>query len=188
MDATGAPASARAATDRRGPARRFAAGYPAAVLSLHATATDLGIYGGTLLVCFVGGLIPIINAELWLIAIAVSLASPAPLPLVVALAVIGQMTAKSLLYVGARGALDLAPGRYQTAVARARGRIVAWRRKPLVVLWLSATVGLPPYYLIALCAGALEIRFRAFLLAGLVGRTLRFGTVVVVARAGWSLL
>jgi membrane protein YqaA with SNARE-associated domain len=156
-------------------------------VSLQATATDLGIYGGTLMVCFIGGLVPIINAELWLVAIAISLASPAPLPLVVALAVIGQMAAKSLLYVGARGALDLARGRYQVAVARARGRVVAWRRKPLAVLWLSATVGLPPYYLIALVAGALGIRYRAFVLAGLVGRTLRFGTVVVVARTGWSL-
>lgn len=157
-------------------------------MSLHAVASELGIYGGTLVVCFVGGLVPLINAEVWLVGLAVSVATVAPLPLVVALAAIGQLTAKSLLYLGARGATGIAPGRYQTAMARARGQIVRWRRKPLAVLWLSTTVGLPPLYLVSIAAGALEVRFRTFVLVGLVGRTLRFGVVVTLARAGWALV
>lgn len=157
-------------------------------MSLHTVASELGIYGGTLLVCFVGGLVPLLNAEVWLVALAVSLTTAGPLPLVVALAVVGQMTAKSLLYLGARGATGLAPRRYQTAVARARGYLVRWRRKPLAVLWLSTTVGLPPLYLVSIAAGALEVRFRTFVLVGLVGRTLRFGAVVALARAGWALV
>jgi len=156
-------------------------------MSLQTLATDLGIPGGTLLVCFVGGLVPIINAEVWLVAITLSVSTVAPLPLMVAMAVVGQLIAKSLLYVGARGALRLAPRRYQDALARARGHLVHWRKKPLAVLWLSTTVGLPPLYLVALVASALEIRFRTFVLVGLVGRTLRFGTVVVLARTGWAL-
>lgn len=164
-----------------------AGGYRGPV-SLQAVASDLGIHGGTLLVCFVGGLVPIINAEVWLIALAVSLPSAAPLPLVVLMAVLGQMAAKSLLYVGARGVLELAPRRFQDAAARARGRLVAWRKKPLAVLWLSTTVGLPPLLLVSLVAGALGVRYRTFLVVGLIGRALRFGTVVAMARAGWALV
>lgn len=157
-------------------------------MGIEALATDLGIYGGTFLVCVVSGLVPIINAELWLIGVTVSVATVSPLAGVVVMAAAGQMVAKALLYLAARGVVDLPTGRYHAAVERARDRIAAWKQKPLALLFVSASVGLPPFYVVALLAGALEVGFRAFCLIGFVGRVLRFATVVVVARTGWSLL
>jgi len=48
------------------------------------------------------------------------------------------------------------------------------------VLAISSTVGLPPFYLVALAAGALKIGFRTFCIMGLVGRTLRFGVIAAI--------
>lgn len=155
-------------------------------MSVDSLASQLGIYGGTFVVCFVSGLVPIINAELWLIAVTLSVATVAPLPAVVVLAAAGQMVAKMLLYFAARGALDLPTGRYHAKIIKAREKIAQWRRKRLTVLWASATIGLPPFYVVALLAGALEVGFRTFCFVGTVGRALRFGAVVVIARTGWS--
>src|ERR1043166_1030928 len=44
----------------------------------------LGLYGGTLVVCFLSGLIPVINAELFLVGVSkFAVSSPAQLPGVV---------------------------------------------------------------------------------------------------------
>jgi membrane protein YqaA with SNARE-associated domain len=156
-------------------------------VNVESWAGDLGVYGGTLLVCFVSGLVPFINAEVWLVAIALSVAAPATLACVVVLAAIGQMIAKVLLYLAAKGALELPTGRYRAAVDRARARIAGWKKKPLLLLAVSSSVGLPPFYVVALLAGALEIRLPAFCVLGLLGRIVRFGAVVVIARTGWHL-
>jgi membrane protein YqaA with SNARE-associated domain len=155
---------------------------------MESLASELGVYGGTFVVCFVGGLVPIINAELWLIGLTVSLASAAPLPAVVVLAALGQILAKSVLFGGGRGAAALPGGRYQAKLDRARARLAGWRRKPLAVLAVSASVGLPPFYVMAPLAGALGIRFRPFLVIGFAGRAIRFAVVVILARTGSSLV
>jgi membrane protein YqaA with SNARE-associated domain len=140
----------------------------------------LGVYAGTFVVCFLAGLIPLINAELWLIAVTLMIASPAGLPAIVVLAALGQMVAKVLLYYAALGAVKL-PGRWlDERLARARAQLDRWRDRPRYVLWASATLGLPPFYVISLLAGALEIRLRTFCVIGMTGRVIRFSLLVVV--------
>lgn len=146
-------------------------------MNLDSVGAELGIYLGTFLYCFVAGLIPVVNAELCIIGIAAVVASPAPLPAVVVLAAAGQMVAKVLLYFAALGAVSLPTGRYQKKLQRARAWVSRWRERPKLVLWASAITGLPPFYVISLLAGALEIRLRTFCIIGMSGRVIRFAAI-----------
>ena len=46
---------------------------------------------------------------------------------------------------------------------RIRERIEHWKSKPYVIYGLSSVLGLPPFYLTVIAAGAMQIRFQAFL-------------------------
>jgi membrane protein YqaA with SNARE-associated domain len=144
----------------------------------------LGTYLGTFVLCFVSGLVPFVNAEIWLVAVTLAVATPVKLPVIVLLAAAGQVTAKVLLYHAAMGALKMPTGRFKEKVEKARHKVASWKKRPHLVLWTSATVGLPPFYVVSLLAGALEYRLRALLAIGMTGRTLRFGTVVAIAWMG----
>jgi membrane protein YqaA with SNARE-associated domain len=143
--------------------------------------TSLGLYGGTLVVCFVSGLVPLVNAEAFLLAVSTwAVSSPAQLPGVVVCAAVGQMTAKVLLYFAGMGVLEMPRGRYREKIERARKRVEAWRKRPYLIFAVSSSVGLPPFLLVSIVAGALKIGFRAFCLIGLAGRTLRFAVVAII--------
>jgi len=142
---------------------------------------DYGLYGGAIIICFLAGLIPLINTEIYLVtASTVLVTSPAQLPVIVLLGAASQMVAKVLLYFTAAGALRLPTGRYQAKIDKARERIEKWRDKPKWILFVSATLGLPPFYVISLLAGALGIRLPTFCAIGLLGRVLRFGVIVAI--------
>lgn len=144
----------------------------------------LGIYGGTLVVCFVSGLVPVVNAELFLIGLtSVAVTSTAQLPALVVCAAVGQMTAKVILYYAGMGMLELPRGRYKAKLDDARARIDGWRRRKYLIFAISATVGLPPFYVVSLVAGALNIGFSSFCAIGLAGRTLRFAVIVAAGMA-----
>lgn len=149
-------------------------------MSLDAIQGGLGIYAGTFVICFLSGLIPVINAEIYLIAVLALAGSPALAVTVTLLAALGQMVAKVLLFFSAQGVLSLPLGRYQAKLERARGRVERWKQKPLLVTFASASLGLPPFYVVSLLAGALEIRFWPFITVGFAGRVLRFGVVALI--------
>jgi membrane protein YqaA with SNARE-associated domain len=142
----------------------------------------LGVYAGSFAISIVSGVFPIVNAELYLIGLVVAIGG---IPQALALAVLiaaGQMIGKGLLFQTARGAGKLGERtKYAAKLERARARALRWRSKPYSVTFVSATVGLPPLYVVTLLAGILEIRFRMFLLVGFAGRTLRFGTIGLLA-------
>jgi membrane protein YqaA with SNARE-associated domain len=141
----------------------------------------LGLYGGTLVVCFLSGLIPVINAELFLVGVSkFAVSSPTQLPGVVIAAAVGQMTAKVILYYAGMGLVELPRGRFKTQIEKARGKLASWQKRPYFIMAVSACFGLPPFLLVSIVAGALGIRFRAFAAIGLVGRALRFGFFAVL--------
>jgi membrane protein YqaA with SNARE-associated domain len=127
----------------------------------------LGALGGAVVSAFV----PLVNAELMLLGLA--LAAPAAAPALVAVVAVGQMVGKSVLFVTgdrcARGALRKHAARWRL------DRCGRWAA-PLVAL--SASVGLPPFYLVAIGGSTLGIRLRTFVLCGFAGRLVRFGAVV----------
>lgn len=140
-----------------------------------------GVYVGSFAIAIVSGVFPIVNAELYLIGLVLAIGGiPEALLLAVLLAA-GQMIGKGLLFQATAGASKLCTPRLAGGLERVRSRVQRWRSKPYSVTFVSAAVGLPPLYLLTLLAGILEIRFRMFLLVGFAGRTLRFGTIGLLA-------
>ncbi len=129
--------------------------------------------------CLVSGLAPIVNAELYLLSIAVLAPPQLRLPLAAA-AALGQIIGKTMLYGVARGAIRLPGGRVQVQLDRARkwasGRRIA--RGPLVLV--SAATGLPPFYLLTLALGIARAPVGSFMALGFAGRLIRFAALVMV--------
>jgi len=122
----------------------------------------------------VSSLVPVVNAELLLMGLAV--ASPAAAPLLVVVMAAGQMVGKSVLFLGG--------GRLTRSTLG--GRLARWRldgrrrRAGAPLIGISAFTGLPPFYLVSVAAPALGVPFRTFLVLGLAGRLLRFGVLVAL--------
>src|ERR1043165_788799 len=88
----------------------------------HDLLQTLGLYAGTLVVCFLAGLIPLINAEVYLVGISIwAVKRPEQLPLIVIMAAVGQMLAKIILYYAARGDQE-EPDSGRAVADRSRGR------------------------------------------------------------------
>jgi membrane protein YqaA with SNARE-associated domain len=124
----------------------------------------------------VSSLVPVVNAELLLMGLA--LATPAAAPLLVVVMAAGQMVGKSVLFLGGGRLTRSSLG----------GRLARWRldgrtrRAGAPLIGISAFTGLPPFYLVSVAAPALGVSFRTFLAVGLAGRLLRFGVLVALPR------
>lgn len=148
-----------------------------------------GLYLGTLLYGVVAGLVPfVVPAEFLLFGIAAKYTDWRVLAACAALTAVGQMIAKVVLYYGARGAIERARGKRKAQIDAYRAKLEKWKDKPLVLLFVSSTLGLPPLYIISLLAGALKIRMRAFLVIGTSGRVIRFAACVAFPAAIRSLM
>ena len=147
----------------------------------HDLLQTLGLYAGTLVVCFLAGLIPLINAEVYLVGISIwVIKRPEQLPAIIILAALGQMMAKVILYYAGMGMLELPSGKWKEKIDRARTKLVRWEKKPYLVYASSASLGLPPLYLTTFAAGAMRINFTLFCLIGFAGRLARFGVIVTI--------
>jgi membrane protein YqaA with SNARE-associated domain len=135
----------------------------------------------TLLMSFAGGLVPLINVEVWLIGVSTVCPRAALLPVVLA-ASLGQVAAKVMLYQMGAGAAGYGfrkgGARLERTVQRLRGG--ASRGEGLV--FASALTGVPPFYLVSLAAGVVRLRLFRFLVLALVGRILRFAFVFLLPR------
>jgi membrane protein YqaA with SNARE-associated domain len=142
---------------------------------------SVGIYLATLIVSVLSGLVPVVNGELYLVA-AILVADDPVIALVLAVIVaVGQMIAKIGLYHAALGTTRLGRStRLGAKLERAQELAQRWKNKPLTVLFVSAITGLPPFYLVSLLAGVLQIRFVTFVVLGLVGRVIRFVALALV--------
>lgn len=129
----------------------------------------------TLVAGFTSGFLPFVNVEAYLLG-AAALFPESPLLLVVVPATVGQMAAKSLLYLGGRGLVGL-PRRYCDRALAVGSRLAAGEGRSAGVVFSSALAGLPPFYLVSVAAGALRVSPRVFLLTGTAGRFLRFAAV-----------
>jgi len=137
--------------------------------------TAFDVWIATLGAAFVSGFVPLVNIEAYILGAAALLPGCPPLVVVVA-AALGQMAAKTLLFLGGRGLVSLPAGHGERALAMA-SRLAARRRSAPALVFTSALTGLPPFYVVSVAAGFLGFRTGHFLLAGLAGRLLRFGAV-----------
>jgi len=135
---------------------------------------------GLLLWSLVGGIVPIVNAEV-MVVVAILATSAAAIPVVAVVATVGQMIAKVVLYLTARWAPSRLPDRARRALDQ--GSEAIERRPGAVrgVILFSAVVGLPPFYGVSLAAGALKTSWRSFVVLGSLGRVVRFAVVAWAA-------
>ena len=145
----------------------------------------LGIYAGTLVVGVLSGLVPVINGEVFLVGVVLITGQLWPAIALALLVAVGQMIAKVILYKGVERASEAGKQtRFGAKLDKARAKIEKWQDKPYAVTFISAITGLPPFYLVTLIAGALGVRFRTFILIGIVGRVIRF--VVIALLVIWA--
>ena len=128
-------------------------------------------------------LLPLINIEA-ILAVAVSQSPGAMWGLIIG-ATIGQMLGKILWYWGGMH-VERAPWVHRhLQKPKAKASLDRWHARaegrPWFTAWLlfvSASLGFPPYAVTAVLAGVLRVPFWIFLLTGLLGRGLRFWAVV----------
>lgn len=143
-----------------------------------------GIYVALFVVALVSGVFPLVNSELALIGIAIHGTTMPQLLVLAVIVAIGQTVTHTTLYLSARGIATLGATRrakLHARIERARVAVARWGDKSLLLLFASATLGLPPMMLVAIVAGALGIRLRTFVLIGLAGRALRFASIAIAA-------
>jgi membrane protein YqaA with SNARE-associated domain len=126
-------------------------------------------------------LIPWVSAELMVLSLPAFAGSRGVLFVLLLIATAGHMTGKSALYWAGRNGGRVLPGRAARAVQKWQARLEARSSRAAAVLVLaSAVTGLPPFYAIALAAGAMKMDFLLFLAAGTTGRLVRFGCLVLL--------
>lgn len=148
------------------------------------TSAMLGVYAAAFGFAALSGVIPLLNAEVYLVGAVLVMGK---LPAAVALGVVvaaGQMVAKAGIYHAVHGATNLAGRRkHARGLERARALAERWRDRELALVFVSSSVGLPPFYVVSILAGALEVPFKKFMALGFVGRSIRFVAIAVAAAA-----
>lgn len=132
-----------------------------------------GIYGGTLLFSFVSGFIPIFNSELFLVAIVLKFPD-SHLWLLAVMSALGQMIAKLLLYYAGGGLLKMSLKKYAEKLDKWGEKFNRSEPSMSLLMFCSASVGLPPFYVTSIVAGSLRIHVIKFFVIGFVGRFVRF--------------
>src|SRR5262245_38387003 len=100
---------------------------------------------------------PWVNAEVIVLSLPAIAPSKAILALLVLTATAGQMTGKCFLYWAGRKGKGVLPGRAGQALTRWRERLEARPSKAVALVLISSIVGLPPFYLMTILAGALRM-------------------------------
>ena len=145
------------------------------------TAAPIVVCALVLVIAAASSLLPVSPVEALLVALSASTPLSLLLP-VVALATLGHMAAKTVVYLGSRTTSPIVPARQQAALERVRRLLLRRPRMQLLTVLVSAIGGVPPFYLVTVCSGILRLPLRDFLVAGTIGRGLRFGALALLPR------
>lgn len=139
--------------------------------------THYGLYLSTYIIAVISGFVPVVNIEVYLVWVAAFTPRSQGLPIAI-LATLGQMTAKTLMYLGGAGILKITLRKPEEKMAAVQKKFESWKNRTSLFIFLSAFLGVPPFYFVSVASGALKIKLPLFLIAGLTGRFLRFGITV----------
>jgi membrane protein YqaA with SNARE-associated domain len=140
--------------------------------------SEYSLYASTYITCLVSGFVPIVNEELFLIGLSSVITKPIFLPLLF-LATFGQMTAKAIVFFSGMGIFTISTKRYAHKIHEMKAKLVKWESKLDLVLFLSAFIGLPPFYVITFLLGSIRMNFFRFFIIGSTGRILRSGFIML---------
>lgn len=132
-----------------------------------------------MLVSLLSALVPAVNTEVYLLAVA-ALVKPGRLPAVLLAAAVGQMAGKTIYYLAGRGFVKLPLGRYQAKFDEWTVRLGRSKRGVDLVMFSSASWGVPPFLVVPYLAGVFKLNYVRFLAWGLLGRLLRFAVVMLL--------
>lgn len=141
-----------------------------------------GIYLGCFLLSIISALVPWVNGEVVLLSLTTLAHSPTDLFILVLLASAGQMAGKCALYWAGRGVVPFGTNHMGQKIEAWKERFQQMGSRHLAFVFVSSILGIPPFYVVTLLAGALRVRFGPFLLTGASGRLLRFGALVYIPR------
>jgi membrane protein YqaA with SNARE-associated domain len=150
--------------------------------------TQYGLYAGSAIYCFLGGLIPLLNIEAYLLVLASTTDASRHWVVLTLVATGAHMAAKSLLYASGRGIGSGVSTRHQARIEQVRQRLERWRYGRAGFVFASAFLGLPPFYAVSVLAGALKFGYVRFCLAGTAGRFLRFAAFLLFPQVCLRLL
>jgi len=148
--------------------------------ALNPFATPSGTWLTTLGISLLSGLIPFINIETYLVAVAAL--TPSHAWPVILITTLGQMVAKVILYQGGKHGLRPRAGRFRDKLERAESAMRRHPAGPDAVVVASALTGFPPFYGVSVMAGVLEIPLARFLLVATPPRLVRFAAVFFAPR------
>jgi membrane protein YqaA with SNARE-associated domain len=120
--------------------------------------------------------VPLINTELLVLAVAASIPRHLAFPLVL-LATAGTMVGKFAMYLAGRGVMNIRIRRRER-VDRFLADLEQRRGLTGSLLFASASLGVPPFYVVAVGSGMARLALGRFLAVGFAGRFLRFAAVV----------
>ncbi len=140
-----------------------------------------GIYFGTLIVAFICGFIPIASSELFLVAAYLFLPKGSVFPVIaiILLMVLGQMIAKSIFYFAGKGIIKISVKKNNKKFRKAIKKFKKWENKLGALIFLSAAIGVPPFYITSFLCGSFKINYFKFLLFGSLGWIIRFSAILV---------
>lgn len=148
----------------------------------------------TLLVTFVSGVFPLVNAEIYLAAVG-SQIHHSQVPLQAVAAGLGQTLGKIVWYVAADRSLDVPVLRKRLQSGKVKAGLETWQarmeNRPWAaagLMFLSALVGAPPLLVTAVAAGLLKMRMWVFVTTIFVGRSIQSYVILAglaVAFHGW---
>ena len=150
--------------------------------------TQYGLYAGSALYCFVGGLIPVFNIEAYMLVLASTTDASRHWVVLTLVATGSHMAAKSLLYASGRGIGAGVSTRHQARIEQVRQRLERWRYGRVGFVFVSALTGFPPFYAVSILAGMLRFGFVRVFCAGFFGRFLRFAAFLLFPQACLRLL
>jgi membrane protein YqaA with SNARE-associated domain len=133
----------------------------------------------------VSALLPWVNAELVMLSAIPFVDTPGGILTLVLVMTIGQMAGKVVMFVVGRRTRAVRSGRGVALLGRWKARLQRNPHSAAGVVLLSALVGFPPFYLVSIAAGALEVALMRFLVAGAIGRLIHFGALAFAPHFLW---
>jgi membrane protein YqaA with SNARE-associated domain len=130
-------------------------------------------------------LLPWVNAELVMLSAIPFVDTPGGLGILVLVMTVGQMGGKAAMFAVGRRARAKRRGGGTALLGRWQAKLQHNPRSAVGVVLLSSAIGFPPFYLVSIAAGALNVAFGRFLAAGALGRLIHFGAVAFVPHLLW---
>lgn len=133
----------------------------------------------------VSALVPWVNAEVILLSFVANASSRVSVAAFIVVATMGQMVGKCLLLWMSRRALKPrvgSTGRTAASLERLTTKLAGQPAKTYGLVLVSSVVGIPPFYLVTMAAGALRVNVGMFVACGGVGRLARFSAIGMAAR------